>query len=124
MCFANRSRLFEVAAPVLTSERSAALRTFLRIFLLKPDELAGAVAALDAAAKAGAEPRFSDTNDAELRKYLHTRLSLVLRAYGSSASVRSGRGERGAGNVPEPGAHPAPDSSRLTRRRARTTTSC
>ena len=106
MCFANRSRLFEVAAPVLTSERSAALRTFLRIFLLKPDELAGAVAALDAAAKAGAEPRFSDTNDAELRKYLHTRLSLVLRAYGSSASVRSGRGGERRGQRSRTGRSP------------------
>jgi len=86
----NRSRLFEVAAPILTSERSTALRTFLRIFLLKSDELAAAATALDAATKAGTEPRFSDANDGELRKYLHTRLSLVLRAYGSSASVRSG----------------------------------
>jgi hypothetical protein len=80
----NSARVYAVTADVMTSPQGAPLRTFVRVFTLAPDALAAAVASPPAVGERG-EPVFSEQNEADVRRYLHTRLALVLRGYGSSA---------------------------------------
>ena len=85
----SSARVYEVGEGVMTAARWAPLRTFVRVFVLTPDQLALATQQSSGGGAADAEPSFGDANDADVRRYLHTRLSLVLRAYGSTAEVRN-----------------------------------
>ena len=78
----HSARVYDVAPGILTNQQCAPLRTFVRIFVLRPDELAAAAQASD-----GTEFSFGAQNDADMRRYLQTRLALVLRAYSTTVEV-------------------------------------
>ena len=74
-----------MAPGILTSAQCAPLRTFVRIFVLRPDELAAAAAQPNDGGST--EFSFGAQNDADMRRYLQTRLALVLRAYSTTVEV-------------------------------------